>query len=239
MCFGRKATKPSKNALTVEIMTPHYGDYYQAKTSSVYPNGATPHDAGQPNPIPFLALPADSSLDFHVVCESHYLPDALRSRWEPLLEQILTHAFDWLGFGAKTAVGYGVMERDLKEKDKRLARMRKDEELKAYEQELQDATAGLPEDAAWVAQKAVGNAWPEPPNSSAFLDDATGYLAARETLSPEGYAKFRGVIERRWPGIMTNPDAVQGKKQKPRFSDRQKALAKRLLELKPKQDTQT
>jgi hypothetical protein len=32
---------------------------------------------------------------------------------------------------------------------------------------------------------------------------------------------------------MTNPDALEGKKQKPKFKDRPKALARRLLELKP------
>ena len=95
--------KPAKTALTVEIMTPHYTDYYQ--------NGGTPNDAGQPNPIPFLAIPAKSDFDFHVVCEPHYLPDTLRPTWKTLLQGIFTHAFDWLGFGAKTAVGYGVMAR--------------------------------------------------------------------------------------------------------------------------------
>ena len=30
-------------------------------------------------------------------------------RWQTLLIATFEHAFDWLGFGAKTAVGYGVM----------------------------------------------------------------------------------------------------------------------------------
>jgi len=109
LAFWDVFPKP-KNVLTVEIMTPHYGDYYQAKRSRAYPNGAPPHNAGQPNPIPFLAVPAGSSFVFHVVCESQYLPDMLRSHWKALLERIVNHAFDWLGFGAKTSVGYGVMQ---------------------------------------------------------------------------------------------------------------------------------
>ncbi len=104
--------EPYKDKLTVEIMTPHYSDYYQKKTSPAYPNGATPHDAGQPNPIFFLAVPVGSTFDFHVVCHSAYLPETLRERWRPMLETIFHHAFDWLGFGAKTAVGYGAMKRD-------------------------------------------------------------------------------------------------------------------------------
>jgi len=30
--------------------------------------------------------------------------------WKPLVQAAFMHAFDWLGFGAKTAVGYGAME---------------------------------------------------------------------------------------------------------------------------------
>jgi CRISPR-associated protein Cmr6 len=100
---------PHKDKLAVEIMTPHYSDYYQGKTSAAYPNGATPHDAGQPNPIPFLAVPAGSSFDFHVVCQPNRLPEHLRENWKEHLQAIFEHAFDWLGFGAKTAVGYGAM----------------------------------------------------------------------------------------------------------------------------------
>ncbi len=93
--------KPPRNALIVEIMTPHYTDYYQ--------NGGTPNDAGQPTPIPFLAVPSESRFDLHVICEPHFLPDALRPTWKSLLRGTFDHAFAWLGFGAKTAVGYGTM----------------------------------------------------------------------------------------------------------------------------------
>ena len=92
---------PLKDRLAVEIMTPHYTDYYQ--------NGGTPNDAGQPNPIPFLAIPPGASFDFHVTCAAQDLPEALRPRWKAQLQAIFDHAFDWLGFGAKTAVGYGAM----------------------------------------------------------------------------------------------------------------------------------
>ncbi len=96
--------RPSRGALMVEIMTPHYSDYYQ--------KGGTPNDAGQPTPIPFLAIPPDSQFDFYVVCAKQDLPEALRSAWRPLLESVFDHAFAWLGFGAKTAVGYGQMRED-------------------------------------------------------------------------------------------------------------------------------
>jgi len=95
--------RPPKGSLTVEIMTPHYTDYYQ--------HGGTPNDAGQPNPIPFLAIPPGASFDFYVTCAAHGLPEGLRQSWKALLKAIFDHAYDWLGFGAKTAVGYGAMSR--------------------------------------------------------------------------------------------------------------------------------
>ncbi len=92
---------PAGNRLVVEIMTPHHAGYYM--------NGQAPHDAESPVPVPFLAVSAQSAFDFHVVCASSRLPETLRATWQPLLRRIFTQAFDWLGFGAKTAVGYGAM----------------------------------------------------------------------------------------------------------------------------------
>jgi CRISPR-associated protein Cmr6 len=93
--------QPAGHRLVVEIMTPHYGDYYQ--------QGQTPHDSGSPVPISFLAVPAGSQFDFHVVCHLRRLPVPLRETWRSLLDKAFAHAFAWVGFGAKTSVGYGAM----------------------------------------------------------------------------------------------------------------------------------
>ena len=97
------------DALKVEVMTPHQSHYYQ--------NGDTPHESGQPNPINFLTVPPKSKFAFHVQCDLPFLARlapwlALDSRWQQLVTAALTHAFEWLGFGAKTAVGYGAMAAD-------------------------------------------------------------------------------------------------------------------------------
>jgi CRISPR-associated protein Cmr6 len=95
--------------LDVEIMTPHQTHYYQ--------EGDSPHESGQPNPISFLTVPPGSGFLFHVQCDLPFLkrlcPDLAENRgWEILLRAAFEHAFDWCGFGAKTAVGYGAMEID-------------------------------------------------------------------------------------------------------------------------------
>lgn len=101
-----------KELLVVEIMTPHFGHYYQPpKASDPKRPLATPHDAGKPNLIPFLAVSAGSEFRFVVTCEPALLNDSVPlERWQHLLTKIMSHAFDWLGFGAKTSVGYGAME---------------------------------------------------------------------------------------------------------------------------------
>ena len=92
---------PAGGKLVVEIMTPHYGKYYQGEEP--------PHDSGAPIPVSFLAVPAKSNFDFHVVCHSGRLPAALQTQWRGLLDGAFKHAFEWVGFGAKTSVGYGAM----------------------------------------------------------------------------------------------------------------------------------
>ena len=92
---------PKCSNLCVEIMNPHYREYYQGNES--------PHDSGNPVPIYFLTVPAESDFAFHVQCDVHRFrgETVLREQWRELLESAFDHAFAWLGFGAKTAVGYG------------------------------------------------------------------------------------------------------------------------------------
>ncbi len=113
------------DSLLVEVMTPHQSHYYQWKKDQ---HGKviqiSPHDSGQPNPICFLTVPPGSCFTFHVVCDEQHLrrltsnkedntPDLLAegdTHWKKLLQAAFQHAFQWLGFGAKTAVGYGAMQ---------------------------------------------------------------------------------------------------------------------------------
>jgi len=98
----------------VEIMTPHQTHYYR--------DGEQPHDSGQPTPIPFLTVPPGSGFTFHVQCDLARLmrlaPNLARDdQWKSLLQAAFEHAFEWLGFGAKTAVGYGAMKEDALQAD--------------------------------------------------------------------------------------------------------------------------
>lgn len=102
MDFWDVFPKPFGDKLVVEIMTPHFGSYYQGKS--------TPHESGAPIPVNFLAVPAKSDFDFHVVCHPSRLPETLQNTWRDLLQKAFDHAFEWVGFGAKSSVGYGAMK---------------------------------------------------------------------------------------------------------------------------------
>ncbi len=122
------------DSLMVEIMTPHQSHYYQSRSDRKSGDSVTPHDSGQPNPICFLTVPPRSRFAFHVVCDVGHLkrlteperdgaPDLLANAdgdplWRKLLAAAFEHAFAWLGFGAKTAVGYGAMRRDADAEDR-------------------------------------------------------------------------------------------------------------------------
>jgi CRISPR-associated protein Cmr6 len=131
LSFWDVLPKPAKNSMGMEVMTPHYGGYYQGES--------TPHDSGQPIPIVFLVVPADSEFSFHLTCDTSRLPDDLCDTWQKLMRSAFKHAFALLGFGAKTAVGYGAMNPDTtaeaKANDQRKAREIQVEEAAAKDRE--------------------------------------------------------------------------------------------------------
>ena len=112
------------HALQVEVMTPHQSHYYQQKNDSNAGGSCTPHDSGQPIPICYLTVPAGSLFAFYVQCDlprlARLAPEwAAAERWQVLLTALFEHAFAWLGFGAKTAVGYGAMQIDTRAASRR------------------------------------------------------------------------------------------------------------------------
>jgi CRISPR-associated protein Cmr6 len=124
------------NALAMDVMTPHYGEYYQGKSS--------PHDAGQPNPIVFMVIPPESRFSFQITADDGRLPEELQAgAWKILMETAAEHAFEWLGFGAKTSVGYGALERDRDAETKHERRHREAEKKRLEEKERQAHLAAM------------------------------------------------------------------------------------------------
>ena len=131
------------DALQVEVMTPHQTHYYQ--------NGDSPHESGQPNPINFLTVPPGSKFVFHVQCDLPMLARlapalAQQDRWQYLMTAALVHAFQWLGFGAKTAVGYGAMREDDAARQHHAQQAAAQREAAAAQQQAQRRSALSPAD---------------------------------------------------------------------------------------------
>lgn len=133
---------PSDKAplLAVEIMTPHHSQYLQ--------HDGSPHANEQPTPIPFLAVAAGSQCTLYVQCNPALIPAdhaELRDGWRALIEAAIDLAGEWLGFGAKTAVGYGRLEIDPKVRAQREAEREK-QERERQQREAEAALALKPAD---------------------------------------------------------------------------------------------
>lgn len=186
--------KPPKNSLAVEIMTPHLSEYYQGNK--------TPNTSLTPNPIPFLAVPAGSGFTFHVECLPGRIADAeIGTQWKSLVEAAFAHAAEWLGFGAKTAVGYGRMEPDgraIEERRQREAKAAEEDRRKreAEEQERK-LSAMTPLDRA---MQEVINARPQgqPELKALFNEFKQKRWQGEEAIAVANRLKTQMQQEKRW-----------------------------------------
>lgn len=80
--------------LELDIMTPHYGEYYQ--------EGKPSGDWISPTPIPFLVVAKGTRFQFAFAPRT-----SAGHAYLSTVEVWLKEALQWLGAGAKTAVGYG------------------------------------------------------------------------------------------------------------------------------------
>lgn len=92
--------------MAMEILTPHSGMYFGTAKDA---DRSKPSLAECYSPIPttFLAVPAGAKLQMVVELQAGAGEDA----WRDLVQAALEHAFT-LGFGAKTSLGYGQIQRD-------------------------------------------------------------------------------------------------------------------------------
>ncbi|WP_298236509.1 type III-B CRISPR module RAMP protein Cmr6 [uncultured Azohydromonas sp.] len=146
------------DALQVEVMTPHQSHYYQDRRDARSGDSSSPHESGQPNPINFLTVPPGTGFAFHLQCDVPFLAAqhaelAQNGRWQALLQAALRHAFAWLGFGAKTAVGYGAMEEDQQAARARQQALESAQARAAAEDRVRRMAAMSPEDQAFEAAK--------------------------------------------------------------------------------------
>ena len=93
-------------ALVPEVMTPHVGKWYEKGGKTPTAKDTQPGDWHSPVPVGYLTA-RDLHLQFAVMPRPGVAAEALELVW-----QALDYALQWLGAGAKTAQGFGVMESD-------------------------------------------------------------------------------------------------------------------------------
>ena len=191
-------------SLVVEVMTAHQSHYLQGSDS--------PHESGQPNPINFLTVPPGSGFHFHVQCDAPFLrrvaPELADSNiWQPLLSAALEHAFDWLGFGAKTAVGYGAMRRDRSEEEARIKAQRaaaEQREREAAERRRQEEAA-----AKVAAEQAAFDALPESQKALHRFQQGLADFEGMGSLSKERYPELSRLVNTLAEEAQAWPDATE------------------------------
>jgi len=203
-------------ALVTEVMTPHYGPYYQDQE--------TPGDWHSPVPIPFLAVEAGQEWQAAIL-PTNGGEEIDRQQLGQLADD-LADALDWLGAGAKTAVGYGRFTRDdASEKRLRQAAERRRAEQEASrreEAERQAFEASLKNDSEplqRLKRLQREQRWERSAGDQNMVA-ALNTFANEHTQPPSDcLAWIRDLLEGipNYQGVWSDPDAMRGKAKKPKY----------------------
>lgn len=107
-------------ALYPEIMTPHMGKWYEKGDKNPLANETQPGDWHSPVPVGYLTA-RNIKLQFAIAPRAGAIaPDQIAQELENLWTA-LHNALQWLGAGAKTAIGFGVFAEDFSDRQARQA----------------------------------------------------------------------------------------------------------------------
>lgn len=214
--------------LKADIMTPHYAPYYSGD-----PVTNPPGDWYSPVPIPFLVVAPGCTFQFGIL-PKHGENDQDKKDCEQAAGW-LSDALEWIGAGAKTSVGYGRFSHDTETCKNALEDFQKTIKQEQTERQLQDQLKGKSALAIEITLLSLKENWEI--NKNAFTRD--GVIEAwldrlEKDPQPDAIDFLSTLVKKHFPGLLENPDATEGKKKKPKFKDRQKKIAKRLLDLSSK-----
>lgn len=214
-------------SLAREIMTPHYGEYYSNKGSSI------PGDWDKPNPVQYLAV--DVGVEWQVAIAPGAIALNDVSFWDDI-DNIITEALDWSGAGAKTSTGLGRFERVPKtevqwRREKQEAAIKREQQIgKEKDRLAKEATyAAMSESLAEIQKIADEEGWlgtDGQPDAEKFPGKLETFLQGRTEIEPDVTAWLKICFERRHPTLWVNPDQVEGKKNKPVHKPRWSKLVK-------------
>lgn len=212
--------------LKADVMTPHYAPYYQGEEP--------PADWHSPNPIPFLVVAQGASFVFGVLPRrAGHAGDCDTVRgW-------LKEALEWIGAGAKTAVGYGRFAVDVKaqkrlerERKERKARQRELEEEERRKREVEEQARGKSPLYREILQASSEEKWREDKGAFAREGVAEGWMDRIEADPQQDAVElFDGFMRQHYGDVLKDPDAKKGKKGRLKHKPRPRELAKRWLRI--------
>lgn len=222
--------------LSSDIMTPHMGKWYADGGSIEDVNRqaeAVPADWHSPTPIYFLSAKEPVFL-FSFAPRNDLVADEIDL---DEVMQCLADALEWLGAGAKTAVGYGQFYRDEKATDSLHREINEAMEALAISAQQNAQLEGLSGLALELKQYSQQAGWESDKTAFTKPDDIESWLTKlEETSDAEAVTYLCELLNIHFPGLLANPDKTKGKKNVPVFKQRPRDIAGRLLALKSSKD---
>ncbi|CAI8970027.1 type III-B CRISPR module RAMP protein Cmr6 [Methylocaldum szegediense] len=217
--------------LALDVITPHYGKWYEQGGEIQDPANEpekVPADWHDPVPVPFLVVKKAEFL-FAIAPRRK----AFMGEVQPALDA-LEMALEWLGAGAKTAVGYGRMKPALDVKQRVDDLIREEQEKRRRREEelaLRARLANLSPTAQYWEHR-IRDAKLES-DKNAFNQHVEDWLKSLEDdPQRDAIARLVEITRKHYKGLLENPEKTEGKKQKPAFSERQRSIARRLNALR-------
>ncbi len=221
--------------LAVDVMTPHMGDWYaqgdKIRNVNMEPD-KIPADWHSPKPVYFLSAQKPAFLVSIAPRNKAVAQDVDMAE----VMQYVQYAFEWLGAGAKTAVGYGQFEKDEVLSKDFITKQRERKRLAIEKKQQAEALAGLSGVARKLIEYSQKKNWEGDKN--AFLAQGERRLESwleevAEEPDPAALAHLRMLFKLHFakPDLLSNPAATGGKKNKPLFKPRTKALGEWFLEI--------
>ena len=165
--------------LEVDVLTPHYPQYYKAMAKGSPSQG--PVDWDSPNPVTFLTVAAGTRFRIRLLSDGRAANDrkAFKWAWDQLLKGL-----ELLGLGAKTAVGYGVMVEAGRKSEPE--EVRKESALDIEMQEIVAANPNMGADVA-LAEELVkpDSRWTDTNSRKAVAQRVRALMEQNGTWTPE------------------------------------------------------
>ncbi|WP_071058846.1 type III-B CRISPR module RAMP protein Cmr6 [Pelistega sp. MC2] len=202
--------------LNVEIMTPHYGEWYakgQGLKNIQEDTTIVPADWHDPVPVPFLAVKSAKflfSFGFRQTAESS--PDDIKTVWD-MFEKALVY----VRAGAKTQSGFGLMVPDEKSHKDLFEQIEKNRQSQQAMKDFEESLLNQSDAYREILTLGRDNHWEEPGDESkgSFTGYISEWLNKMEQSRDEDVLRYlRKIAEIHYKDRLKKPEKIKNAQQK-------------------------